>query len=51
MPLLIEVALGGASFSLLSSLAAAARYARETKSPYQKWLAEISKLNVVRDRP
>lgn len=50
MPFLLEVALGGVVFSLLSSLALVAREARRPKTPYQKWLAEIEKINVVRNR-
>ena len=50
MPFLAEVALGGIAFSLLSSLAITAREAQKPKTPYQEWLAQIKKINVVRDR-
>ena len=50
MPFLVEVALGGVAFSLLASIAKVARDAQETKSPYQKWLAEVRKSNIVSDR-
>ena len=50
MPFLLEVAIGGVAFSLLSSLAVVAREAQRSKTPYKKWLAEIEKINVVRYR-
>lgn len=50
MPFLFEVALGGVAFSLLSSLATAARDAQRTKSPYDRWLAEIQKTSIVKDQ-
>ncbi len=51
MPFLLEVAIGGIAFSFLSSLAEVAREAQKPKTPYQIWLAETGKINIVRDRP
>ena len=51
MPFLFEVALGGVAFSFLSSLAVAAREAQKPKTPYQMWMAEIDKFNVVKSQP
>lgn len=50
MPFMFEVVLGGVAFSFLSSLAIAARGAQKPQTPYQKWLAEIDKSNVVKRR-
>jgi hypothetical protein len=51
MPSILGIALGGVCFSILLSGALVARHSVRPKTPYQAWLAEIKKINIVRDRP
>jgi len=50
MAFVIAIALGGISFSFLSSLAVFLRNARKPKTAYQTWLADVRRQSVVEPR-
>ena len=50
MSFVLGLVLGGVCFSLLLSVCVLAKQATEPKTPYEEWLAEVQKMNIVHDK-